>query len=291
MMSEPGNPMSDSSRKKPIRRILVAVDASSHSLSALEAAAELAGDIDAELVAVFVEDENLLRLSELARSREVTLYSAERHHLDRRSVERMFSQMAARARELLHRVSQEQSIRSVSFRTARGQVARRLLEEADDADLVTLGTRGWTPGIRPGSTVRRLLREPEVPPVLVIREGLRLGTCPFAIHDGSAAGRKAIRLAAVLAEQNDARLTVLVSDEQGAEALQETAAEAEEILAEEGVGGAIRELSPERAVALDEFLRRRGCGVLVAPRPGPDEEDHRVQTLLSRADCPILLVS
>lgn len=282
--------MSDAPAKRSIRRILVAVDASSHSFSALEAAAELAGSTGAELVAVFVEDENLLRLSELARSREIGLYSAERRHLDRRSVEEMFSQMAARARDLLHRVTQEQSVRSVSFRTARGQVARRLLEEAQDADLVTLGTRGWTPGTRPGSTVRTVLREPDAPPVLVIREGLRLGTCPFAIHDGSSAGRRAIRLAAFLAGQNDARVTVLVSDDRDPEALQASAREAEAVLEETGVGGSIRELSRERAAELEEFLRRSGCGILVAPRPGPEEEGSRVHTLLSRADCPVLLV-
>lgn len=279
------------STDRMIRRILVAVDASPHSFSALEAAAELAGGLGAELVAVFVEDENILRLSKLARAREVNLYSAERHHLDQRSVEQMFAQMAARARELLHRVSQEQAVRSVTFRTARGQVVHRVLEEAAEADLLTLGTRGWTPGLRPGSTVRALIRRQDAPPILVLREGVRLGTCPFAIYDGSPAGHHAVRLAAFLADRNDARVTVLVSPGGDGDDLEARAREAEAILEEERVGGAIKELSRERAAQLEEFLRRQGCGALVAPRPGPDEEGRRVQEILSRAVCPVFLVS
>ena len=283
--------MEAATERRTIRRILVAVDASPHSYSALEAAAEIAGTVDAELVALFVEDENLLRLSELARAQEVSLYSAERQRLDRRSVEQMFEQMAARARELLHRVSQEEGVRAVSFRTTRGQVVRRLLEAAADVDLVSLGARGWTPGTRPGSTVRRLVHERDAPPVLVIREGARLGTCPFAIYDGSPAGREAIRLAALLAARNDARITVLVPPGPDAESLQERAREAEAFLEREGIGGAIRELSSERKAELEDFLRRRNCGVLVAPRPAADDEGSRIQHLLSRADCPVLLVT
>ncbi|MGD8821809.1 MAG: universal stress protein, partial [Anaerolineales bacterium] len=53
--------------KNPTRveRILVAVDASSHSRAALEAAAELAASLEVELVGIFVEDINLMRLAEL----------------------------------------------------------------------------------------------------------------------------------------------------------------------------------------------------------------------------------
>ena len=44
-----------------IRRILVALDTSKHSLAALEAADELAAWLKAELFGLFVEDINLLR--------------------------------------------------------------------------------------------------------------------------------------------------------------------------------------------------------------------------------------
>ncbi|MBK7177644.1 MAG: universal stress protein [Chloroflexi bacterium] len=54
-----------------IQRILVALDASPHSLAALEAAIDLAERLDAELQGLFVEDINLLRLAQLPFAREL----------------------------------------------------------------------------------------------------------------------------------------------------------------------------------------------------------------------------
>ena len=56
--------MSEDTPQKPqMRRILVAVDASPHSLAALDAALRLAADLEAEIIGLFVEDINLLRLA------------------------------------------------------------------------------------------------------------------------------------------------------------------------------------------------------------------------------------
>ena len=52
--------MNERELEPTIRRILVALDASPHSLAALEAASELADALKAELVGIFVEDVNLL---------------------------------------------------------------------------------------------------------------------------------------------------------------------------------------------------------------------------------------
>ena len=58
-----------------VRRILVAVDASHHSIAALEAAVELATRFQAELLGLYVEDINLLRLAQLPFGREVGTFS------------------------------------------------------------------------------------------------------------------------------------------------------------------------------------------------------------------------
>ena len=68
--------MNDQELEPVIRRILVAVDASTHSLAALEAASVLAEVLNAELVGIFVEDINLLRLAGLPFAREVRYQSA-----------------------------------------------------------------------------------------------------------------------------------------------------------------------------------------------------------------------
>ena len=67
--------MNEHEREPTIRRILVALDASRHSLAALEAASELAEALKAELVGIFVEDVNLLYLAGLPFAREVRYLS------------------------------------------------------------------------------------------------------------------------------------------------------------------------------------------------------------------------
>ena len=53
------------------RRILVALDGSAHVLAALQAASEMAARMKSELVGLFVEDINLVRLAGLPFPREL----------------------------------------------------------------------------------------------------------------------------------------------------------------------------------------------------------------------------
>ncbi|MDJ0948763.1 MAG: hypothetical protein QNJ94_07570, partial [Alphaproteobacteria bacterium] len=59
-----------------IRRIILALDPSEDSRDMLEAAASLAARLRAEIDAVFLEDENLLRSAELPFVRRINLLSA-----------------------------------------------------------------------------------------------------------------------------------------------------------------------------------------------------------------------
>ena len=52
-------------RTPAVRTILVALDASPGSMAALEAGARVAARLDAELVGLYVEDENLLKVGDL----------------------------------------------------------------------------------------------------------------------------------------------------------------------------------------------------------------------------------
>ncbi|MGD9028912.1 MAG: universal stress protein, partial [Anaerolineae bacterium] len=65
--------MREQDEELTIRRILIALDASSHSIAALRAAARLASSLEAELHGLFVEDINLLRAAGLPMARELQL--------------------------------------------------------------------------------------------------------------------------------------------------------------------------------------------------------------------------
>jgi nucleotide-binding universal stress UspA family protein len=93
--------MKQEEREPAIRRILVALDASRHSLAALEAAAELAARLKAELAGLFVEDINLVRLAGLPFAREIRYPSATIQQLDSPRLEQELKVQATRMRRAL----------------------------------------------------------------------------------------------------------------------------------------------------------------------------------------------
>ena len=87
------------------RHILVALDASPHSVAALMAAAELAALMEAELEGLFVEDINLLRLCGLPFGREIGSYSATARRLDNAGVERQLRALADTIEAVMARIT------------------------------------------------------------------------------------------------------------------------------------------------------------------------------------------
>nr|NIU03050.1 universal stress protein [Gammaproteobacteria bacterium]NIX84325.1 universal stress protein [Gammaproteobacteria bacterium] len=139
--------MSRGAYEVAIRRIMVAMDSSTHSLWALEAAAALAGRLEAELLGVFVEDVRLLHLAGLPFSRELAGSSALARELSSSGMERALRVQAQRMRRELMTQAQRVQVQC-SFRVLRGEVAGQLLEGVPGADLIILGKMGESPGAR-----------------------------------------------------------------------------------------------------------------------------------------------
>lgn len=276
------------SRPPPqIRRIVVALDASADSLAGLEAAVQLAADLRAEVLGVFVEETDLLRAGELPATREVTLFSGEPRELDRDELERQIRAQAKRARKALEAAAERARI-AWSFRTVRGRPGTELAAAAEEADLLTVGATGRAPWRAPGTTVRELVRVVDRP-MLVLRQGAPLGPDVQVVHDGSEAGWEALRTGAALAGREEARLTVLVTpaDPDEAAALRESV---EERLAEAGLSARFRHLPGAGVTGICAALAEADGGVLVAPGLPFREEQRTLGRLLRSAGCPVLLV-
>jgi hypothetical protein len=86
----------------------------------------MAAQLDAELVGLFVEDENLLRLAALPCSSEVGFASARVRNLNPGTVERSFHQLAAEARRVLISAAERTGVKW-SFDVTRGSVVRESL--------------------------------------------------------------------------------------------------------------------------------------------------------------------
>lgn len=120
--------------------VVVAVDTSPHSRAALEAAARWAQVTGAELLGVFVEDVELLRLGALPLVREVSAVSGH-GNLEAAALERSLRAMAATARRELQQAAGRHGVRA-SFRVVRGAVAAELRLASQHAPLIVLGRMG-----------------------------------------------------------------------------------------------------------------------------------------------------
>ncbi len=269
-----------------IRRILVAVDTSSHGQAALEAAVRLASALGAELTVLYVENADLLNVPRLSFIRETDALSGELREFERSGLERKIRVEAARVRRSLERAVLKRDVKW-SFRVARGRVAVELLEAAAEADLVSIGARSHHLGRSPGSTARAVLTQ-SGKPVMILRRGATLGHRVCVLFDGTAQAREALLLAERIVESEGWELCLLLrSPQEGSEELWKEASEMAGGL-DPGVRAvALRTLDPKEVSA---HLRRRGCGLLVVPRDRFTLPGGILSSLVDAAPCPVVLV-
>lgn len=203
------------SRQSPrsIKRILVALDTSTQGQRALFAAAELSSRLDAQLDGLFIEDDELLRLSNLPFVREFGSLSAVSRRLDERRIEREYQRQAETIRQAIADTAAHYQI-TWSFRVVRGKVSKELLAATQSAGLVTLGRVGRSMGKRYGSTAQALVDQSKQPVLLLGDSGL---TFPMTvICSKSPASTRALHLAILLMNDVDHSLRVLYLVEKSA---------------------------------------------------------------------------
>jgi nucleotide-binding universal stress UspA family protein len=274
-----------------IQRILVAVDASPHSRAALEAAGELAARFDAELLGIFVEDLNLLRLAGLPFSEEMGLFSARRRRLRSGDLKRQLRIQARRAHETFSVVVERTHV-SGEFHIVRGSVSHKILEASADADIVLFGKTGLT---RPqkerlGSTAQKLLSEaPGM--MMILQNGARLGAPVVLVYDGSPLSKKALHAALALLdeESEEHALTVLIAGEGQADC-RHLRAEVESELPSNEFKVRYRILSASTAENVAYRIKMEERGTVVLPAKRELVENEVLRDLFAKIDVPVLLV-
>jgi nucleotide-binding universal stress UspA family protein len=281
--------MSQAEREKSIQRILVALDASPASFAALQAAAELAADFGAELVGLFVEDVNLLRIAEISFTQEVGFFSATSRRLEIRHVQRQFRSQASRAKRALRQVAEKVGV-NWSFQVVRGVIAAELLTAASEADLVILGRMGWsaTGRKRLGSTARAMLSQ-GTQLTLLLQPGILLSQPFLAVYNGSVVSQKALAIAAQLLPEHEGRLTVLIlaEDQETAQRLQQ---EAKNWLEPQNLQARYLWRSGVNVQDLARMVQTEQYQTLVLPGSSLLLSNETILELLDRTDCSVLLV-
>jgi len=262
-------------------KVLLAMDISPRSRTALEMAAALAAQLGAELAGLFVEDVNVLRVGGLPFTREFGFFSSVPRSIGIIEMEEALRREAEQAERLLAETASRLKLRW-SFHVARGHIADELFASASELDLVVLGSRARQ-GLRSlgywfvEGLAGEIQRSLETRPVV-------------AVYDGSASARRALELAQGLALSNNLDLKVLVPASRN-EQFSSLAKEAKELLARAGITSEIyRRLSIGGTKELAEELGRERPAVLLLGGDGRFRSAEGFGTLINELDCPVVLV-
>jgi nucleotide-binding universal stress UspA family protein len=273
------------------RRILVAVDLSAPSLAALEIAAKIAARLEAELVGLFVEDSNLLRLASLPFAAEMGYLTRTPRPLDSRRIERSLQMLAARAkREMAERAGRLRL--RWSFRVVRGRAEVAVREAAVEADIVALGraSRESAPRRHLGSTAIAALAATRTSLLLLPAGPLRHGPAIVAIDDSDESGSAvpmALELTPAVAEE-----MVVVIAARSADAAEQRRERIRRQVDRLGVAHPrFRTLvgSDPDARELARITVEENASFLVLPVGGFLSRDDNLRGLLDRVDCPVLV--
>jgi nucleotide-binding universal stress UspA family protein len=281
--------VSEETDELTIRRILVALDASRQSLAALEAATDLGARMQAELIGLFVEDVNLLRLAELPFAQEVGSYSAGQRQLTPARIEEQLRAQAERARRSLQAHAERASV-PWSFEVARGVVTTAVLTAASRVDLVILGRTGHAAAspLALGSTAQGVASAAGCH-TLVISHARKLRLPVLLLFDDSPLARRSLAVACSLLQEQDRHLIIfaLGSDPDSAARAKQRAAE---WLVVRGLEARFQLLTRPSAADLVDRIEREGCGMLVLPTHSKHLDGTVIMDVLAAMDLPALLV-
>lgn len=279
MTSEPG--------PERLRRVLVAIDASPHSLAALQAAVALAAASRLELLALFVEDLRLLHATALPFAREVGTFSGTARPLDLAQTERRLQDLARRVEAQVAAAAARAEV-PWSFRVRRGHVVAEILANLEPSDLLSLGTAGWSPmrsrGL--GETAGDVLRRTRAP-VLLARHGTQLRLPLLVLLEGPS-WRTTLATAVALTGPVRGALVLAVAPGREQAAREDRA---QDLLARLGSPPSrVRLLAGAGPAALRAALRRERAGALVLPADAEALGEAAGESLLANADVPVLVI-
>lgn len=190
-------------------RIVVALDPAAPRDETFEAILALYDAADADITALFIEDENLLRLAALPGVVEVrALPGGGARPFDQHALRDQLDRRAAQVRETCERAALTLKLRS-RFLIVRGDVMTSLAGACVDAELLVVGRSLRSAGLRTwlGAAPERLAGfwqrtthpAPRPPALMFVHEPWRSGRSVMVLDDGDASGARAVHLAEALA--------------------------------------------------------------------------------------------
>jgi len=272
-----------------IQRVLVAVDTSTEQLRTLEAAADLAALLQAELHGLFIENPDLYRVEQLSSSRKIDLPQGFGTDIEKGSIERQVQALTSRSEEMLARASQQRRI-EWSFQVVQGAFGDELETEVGEGDLVVAESTGRD--IRSGMRMKpspRHAADAVEQPVLFLQHGPRPTQSIVAVYDGGPESEAVLDAAASLFGGPVSLLTVLLPAESREES-EKLKEEAEEQLSRDGVPAHFRRVSPDSLEWVVNAVDDVHADILIQGASTESVQREGFDSLLDRVRCPVLLM-
>ena len=236
------------------RRVLVALDPCEVDPADFEASARLAAGLNAELVALFVEDSNLIAAADLPVTHLVPAGCRQLASLDAGAMRRAFRVAEGRAREHLSDAAQRWHL-DWSFEVTEVHRAAETMAGLKREDVLTLtGAAGRRAVMSQRTAAVRAERAP-CPVVLLRRDG-QIGQPVSVLYEG---GEAALMLGRDLARVYEGPLLVLVAGE-NKDGLKD---EAGRWLAATGTAGVAQPISARDSEGLARLLCEVDAGLVV----------------------------
>lgn len=272
-----------------IRRILVALDASSSCVEGLKTAADIAARLNAELAGLFVEDIDLLRAVEFPFARECGYLGPGVRRVEPHQLEGQLRAQAERMRKILETVATERQL-AWNFRIIRGSVAKELLSAGTDVDLIIMGRSGRSllGPRRIGSTVREVIAR-RSGLTLILQQKTAKPDHPMVVYDGTASAGKALDAIGVFVVDETAELCVfLMADTR--EKAQNFKKEVSDILVASRFRVKFRLLISSRPSVIAHFVRLESTGLLLLPGDVWNTKEDGLIELVKAVEGPVLVV-
>ena len=281
-------------RRPRFRRILMALDSGYEDVSSVEAAAALAARLRAELLGLFVEDIDLVRLAELPDISAYSMLSAGRQRLATDHLKRILRMQLARCRQAVEEAAARRRIKCV-FQVRQGRLVAEVLTMAGTSDLVVVG---WSKGgvSTPWATTRmapvataQAVAEAAARSVLLLRPGGAVGGPVVVAYDGSDESRQALAAAAEISggDEGVIEVAMLTGRLDQAEAWKRDVTAA---LADLGAAVKFVHLPKAGLDDLCQIAEREGASLMVLGADLVLKESEPGRRLLERVGCSVLLV-
>jgi hypothetical protein len=244
------------------------MDAASHSIDALTSAIALAGQLEAELTGLFIEDIDLLRSAQLPFAREIIADSGRERLLTSADIERSLRAWSAEMQNTLIKEARKAQIK-YSFRTVRGRRLEALMTESGVSDLLIFSRARYrlTPALDQATNI-----------------GL--------IYDGSEESQHGIAILGKLAAKGLAHVTLINTQTQKqAQEHKYDIHHGAEWLTQQGITVSMQNPADKSVAALVTLLKRVHASLLLVPANNElCKQSGQFRQLESRLDCPLVIV-